>query len=404
MAFAGIRGTGDFGTDERPKDFRESILYLDPNGRAPIFALTSKAGDGEDLTDPEFAWWEESLDVVRLVNSAALNTVTTTVEIQPSGTGSAGNGLDLVVGDLLMVEPLQSTITTNYTYEIVEVSVINTTTSFTVIRGAAGTTAGNIPAAQILTKVGNVFAEGTSSPEASSRNPTKKYNYVQIFKTAYELTGTVLETKARTGDPLKNDKKRKMFDHAAALEMALIFGRRNEGTWTNGKPRRFTGGLLDPNIGIGTAVLATSATAETLMDVLEPIYQQTKPGIPTERIAFCGAGFLTKLNKLIAAQTTTVFQNMGELKLYGLNLTRMIFPWGEIAFKLHPLLTRNTFHTNSCIVLAPPTVKIRNLRKTRFQDNIQNNDEDTKKGQWLTEMGIEIQHASLNKHIYFRTA
>ena len=41
-AIAGLRGTGDFGTDERPKDFREGILRLRPNGNAPIFALTKK--------------------------------------------------------------------------------------------------------------------------------------------------------------------------------------------------------------------------------------------------------------------------------------------------------------------------------------------------------------------------
>jgi hypothetical protein len=36
---AGLRGTGDFGTDERPKGFREGILFFNPNGEAPIFAL-----------------------------------------------------------------------------------------------------------------------------------------------------------------------------------------------------------------------------------------------------------------------------------------------------------------------------------------------------------------------------
>jgi hypothetical protein len=41
---AGLRGTGDWGTSERPTNFRERILFISPNGNAPIFALTSKAG------------------------------------------------------------------------------------------------------------------------------------------------------------------------------------------------------------------------------------------------------------------------------------------------------------------------------------------------------------------------
>ncbi len=40
--FAGIRGTGSFGTDERPQDFREMILWNAPNGSAPLFALMAK--------------------------------------------------------------------------------------------------------------------------------------------------------------------------------------------------------------------------------------------------------------------------------------------------------------------------------------------------------------------------
>jgi hypothetical protein len=39
---AGLRGTGDWGTDERPKSFHEGILRFNPNGTAPIFALSSR--------------------------------------------------------------------------------------------------------------------------------------------------------------------------------------------------------------------------------------------------------------------------------------------------------------------------------------------------------------------------
>jgi hypothetical protein len=54
-AVAGLRGTGDWGTDERPKDFREYILWRNPNGGTPITGLMSKTGK-DKTTDPEFAW------------------------------------------------------------------------------------------------------------------------------------------------------------------------------------------------------------------------------------------------------------------------------------------------------------------------------------------------------------
>jgi hypothetical protein len=49
---AGLRGTGDWGVDERPKNFREMILFRNANGSAPIFALTARARK-KTVDDPE---------------------------------------------------------------------------------------------------------------------------------------------------------------------------------------------------------------------------------------------------------------------------------------------------------------------------------------------------------------
>jgi len=97
--FAGLRGSGSFGTDERPKSFREMILWLNPNGSAPLFALTSKAKT-EGVDDPEFNWWEETNDICRIrVNGALDNNPATTTVVVDDG------ALQLIPGDLLYVEP-----------------------------------------------------------------------------------------------------------------------------------------------------------------------------------------------------------------------------------------------------------------------------------------------------------
>ena len=49
----GMRGTGDWVTDQRPKSWRELILYLYPNGMAPLTAILSKLRE-EKVTDPEY--------------------------------------------------------------------------------------------------------------------------------------------------------------------------------------------------------------------------------------------------------------------------------------------------------------------------------------------------------------
>ena len=96
-AIAGLRGTGDWGTDERPKNFREYILWRDPNGMAPLTALLSKMGS-ETTDDPEFSWWEEQQQLVRVQSDATGASATSTT------LGLTAGGLDLVPGDLLLVE------------------------------------------------------------------------------------------------------------------------------------------------------------------------------------------------------------------------------------------------------------------------------------------------------------
>ena len=85
---AGLRGTGDWGTDERPKNFREGILRFNPNGTAPIFALSSKAGK-RTTDDPEFAWWAEGNVLIRLQVNGALasgDTVIVVDSVDPTST------------------------------------------------------------------------------------------------------------------------------------------------------------------------------------------------------------------------------------------------------------------------------------------------------------------------------
>src|SRR5262245_17239566 len=78
MAFMGMRGTGDWVTDERPKNWRQGILLLYPNGMAPLTGMLSKMAE-EITTDPEFNWWTKNLamqkgDLTGIFTNAGLTT------------------------------------------------------------------------------------------------------------------------------------------------------------------------------------------------------------------------------------------------------------------------------------------------------------------------------------------
>jgi hypothetical protein len=388
-AVAGLRGTGDWGTDERPKNFREMILWRRPNGRAPLTALLSKT-KSQKVDDPEWNWWEEELNAVRLQINYGTGYATSATSIVVD----SGNADELVAGDVLLVE---GAITTSYSHEILVVSSVTDSSNLVVKRGQAGTTAATIANDVYLTKIGSVFAEGSTSPEAASRNPTKLNNYAQIFKTAYRITETAKLTRARTGAALSNDKKRKMFDHSVALELAFLFGKRYEAATggSNGKPIRFTGGflyMLSQYASSRITAFTTSPTETTLLDAIYPIWDyDTDAG--DERICFAGNGFLNNLNKLAKDSSSTRINFNGIVEVYGMKLAEWIFPQGRLYVRTHPLFNTHGRFTNDAFIFDPTVVLYRFLRDTKSMNNIQANDADEEKGQWLTEAGLEFQHA-----------
>lgn len=403
VSFAGLRGTPDYGADERPKSFRESILFLDPNGSAPLTALMSQMRS-ESVTDPEFSWWEELNQQRRVVLTAAVTTAgQTSFSVAAGSVAGSTGGFSLTAGDLLMVEDIQGRVGTA-TQEIVIVTAVGSDTGITVARGASGTTAqASIASGTALLRIGNAFAEGTLSAGSVSQNPTKFMNYVQIFKTDYLITETDLKTKHRTGDPLANDKKRKMFSHANALEYAYIFGKRSETTGANGKPLRTTGGILSflssnrVTFGNGSGGTVTW-TENNLLDALAPAFDVAVPGVGNERIVFCGNGALMEINKLAKDSTRTQINQEGTVKLYGMEMTKIVLPQGTIYLRTHPLFTQHPQLSYSMLGIAPQGLRDRVLRATKFKDNIQPNDADYRQGEWITESGLELNYEKL--HFY----
>lgn len=388
VSIQGLRGTGDWGVDERPKDFREKILWDRPNGQAPLQALMSVMGS-ESLSDPEFNWWEERQDPIQVLGNGALDAVTTTLVVQPGSNVLSTGGFSLVAGDLLLVENPTGDPSLQ---EIVGVSAVASDTSISIVRGEAGTTGAVIPDGAALKKIGNAFAEGTGAPAATFRNPTKFDNLAQIFKTTYDITETAKLTHARTGDPIKNDKMRKMFDHANGLEYAYIFGKKHESIGSNGKPIRYTRGIMDFVTSHAHTFASGGAdwTEDELLDRISPIWDYEAGAAGNERLVFAGNGALNELNKLARDSASTRINFEGTVKTYGMELQRWVFPQGTIYIKTHPLFNVDPVHRFTMLGVNQAGLIERHLRKTAFKDNIQLPDEDKQKGQWLTEAGIEL--------------
>jgi hypothetical protein len=398
---AGLRGTGDWGTDERPKNFREGILRYNPNGTAPIFALSSKAGK-KTVNDPEFAWWSEGNVITRLqVNGAAAATDTLINVDSADPTASTmsanlGTATNLKPGDLLLVEPTTDNAT--YNHEIIEVDTVVSDTQFTIKRGAGGTTAATIANDVWLTLIGSAYAEGTGIPRAVSRNPLKSFNYIQIFKDTYELTGTADKTETRTNNNYSEDKKRKMFKHSQDIEWSMLFGQRSETSSTdNGKPKRTMGGLRAMIPAANTTIFAAAVTPSSLLDALAPAFMFSTSGAGDQRMVFAGNQALIELSK--AFSNEAVYTVTNTMKVYGMDFQEFVLPNGRVLMKSHPLLSLHGLYKYSAFVVdfaALKYVAMTGRPDGKAKDDVQAEDEDVRRGFWQTDCSEMVDFGGLS--------
>lgn len=396
---AGLRGTGDWGPDERPKSFREGILRFNPNGTAPIFALTSKAKK-RTVNDPEFSWWCEGNVITRLQVNGAHASTDTLINVDSGDPSSAnlganlGTATNLKPGDILLVEP--ATDVAAFTAETIEVDDVLNDTQFTARRGAGGTTAATIPNDSFLTVISSAYAEGTGIPRAVTRNPIKYSNLIQIFKDTYELTGTADKTMTRTNNNYSEDKKRKMFKHSSDIEWSIMFGRSAETVGDNGKPKRFMAGLRQfipqtPN----TTIFASAVTPSSFLDAVAPCFD-FDTGAGDTRMMFAGNQALIELSKIFANEVLFNVNNV--VRVYGMDFQEFILPNGRVLIKSHPLLSRHGLYRYSgfvCDFDAISYVGMTGRPDGRAKDDVQTEDEDVRRGFWQTDCSLEVDYGGL---------
>jgi uncharacterized protein DUF5309 len=403
---AGLRGTGDWGSQERPTNFREMIQWMQPNGLAPIFGLTSKAAK-QSVDDPQFSWWAETLALIRLTVNGTFAAGATTIVVNSADPGPTtmnvnyGTASHLKDGDVLVVEP--TTDNAVYNPEFLQVVEALSDTQFTVRRGFAGTTPATINNAQNLMLIGSAYAEGGVAPRAVARNPVKFSNFCQIFKNSYEISGTATQTFARTGDVWSNDKRRKMFDHARDIEMAFIFGQSSENVTSleNGKPIRTMGGLLSQIPAVRKTIFAAPITfspgANNFLDAVYKVFDFESPAGDT-RLCFAGNAALVALQE-VAATTTNVRLNSDKiLKIYGTDFREFVMPQGRLLIKNHPLLNiQGGIYANSMLILDFASIKYIHMkgRDTRVKDDVQLPDEDVRRGFVQTEASLLLDRGGL---------
>ena len=416
-AFLGMRGTGDWATDQRPKNWRESILFLYPNGSMPLTAIMSKMKN-EKTDDPEFYWWTKTLPT----QSATVTGVYNDVALSSAYTSGAVAGsvlyLKMTSADIIHFRAGHTVLlrdASNYTVDCVgkvtsvSTNGVNSYIAVKLLEADDNGSGNDLSDCDKVIVIGSVNAEGAAMPSAIAYDPTKLFNYTQIFRTPLSITRTARRTKLRTGDQYKEAKREALELHGIEMEKAFLFGVPYEGTGDNGKPERTTQGLLNclrvnNASGVDDFQKNTSYTGKAWLDDgggedwLDNYLETTFRYGRAEKLAICGSGALLGLNKL--ARAGSHFTLTPTTKSYGISVTEWVTPFGTINLKTHPLFNIEATLRNSMLIIEPENLVYRFIDDTTFYgeggkqaaEGTNGGRIDGTQEEYLTEAGLEYHH------------
>mgnify|MGYP000237318720 CR=1 FL=1 len=360
----GTRGTGNIEQRRRVIDMSDVIFLLQPSA-APLTVLLSKL-QSRPAINPKFEWLEDDLQ-------ARWDEVDSNVEIPYTQTNIPVVNISYFsVYDVVKVPA---------TGEVMLVTGIDTQNSeIDVIRGYGTTQATNIPANALLVILGNAISEGAKTPAMKTTKVVTRFNYTQIFRTPFGVTGTLASSELYGGPDLPTQRKKKGIEHAVDIERAFLFGEPKEDL-SGEQPRRTTGGVLyfvQSNVYNVNGQL-TLAKLEEFCKMLFQYGSDVK-------FLFCSPTVLSAISLLAGDKLRLLPRE----QTFGLNITRYISPHGELNLVKHRLLEKA--YDGYAIGLDLKNVWYRPLqgRDTVLKTNIQDNDEDAEKDEYITECGLML--------------
>ncbi|MBW8034148.1 MAG: hypothetical protein FVQ79_00320 [Planctomycetes bacterium] len=412
-AFLGMRGDGDWVTNQRPENWRQMIMLLYPNGSAPLTAILSMLG-AESTDDPTYHWWTKDLPaqggaVSNVFTDAGLSAAAATSEY------AAGVTLYFQLAEAVADEfreghqaMAQKGSDFNFAYvgKVTDV-VKNGASSYIALRLLeAVTSTYPIDSTDFLDVIGNMNPEGATMPNAIAYDPVEFFNYTQIFRTPLSITRTARKTRLRTGNGYQEAKREALELHAIEMEKAFMFSVRSTGTGSNGKPERSTWGLRDfiltnatsnvsnyqtsPGFG-SVSWTAAAGGIKWLNEKLEIIFRHGS----NEKLGLIGNQGLLGLNRLAQADASI---NITPLTVsYGLRVLQWITPFGTLFLKTHPLMSHRQALRRDVMIIEPDKLKYRYIDDTFFVSDPQdrrnrNNSRDGTEEEFITEAGMELHH------------
>lgn len=310
----------------------------------------------------------------------SINEIKTAVNL---AAGYAVGDTSIVVDDGAVVEKY-ALVYVPRTAEIFRVSSVSGNT-LTITRGEAGTVAGTLLDNEELIMLNSAYAENAVSGDATFKNTTFDYNYTQISRQPYGNSRTEQGTK-KYGIDNSYDKKKKM----ALIDML----RKNNGDmWLGGRSSdttnkfRTTGGVIsfiDAGNVYDVNNNLTQAEFEFWMRKYALAYNNTK------KTLFAGSKLIEKVNSW--ANEKVIYNSNSAVTKFGLSVKTYSTAWGDLDIVYEPYFDEVSSLNNMGVALDLNLIKFVYFTNgvLRAFDDIQENDRDGRKGEWLMEWGVQV--------------
>jgi len=359
-------------TDRRDLNVANEILELEPS-ETPFLVIGQRASTGtaqsleETWFDDELApWWTEA-------DSTYIDGETE-IDLKDASICKPKDLLkNAATGEVMFVESISGdTVTVKREYGDEDSS--------------GGTSEQDITADDNIFRMGNAMEEDSTAPESRATQPTKYYNYIQVFRTTFEGGIEELnEPKETNEDERTRKRRRKAVEHRLDLERALIHGERNEHI---SDKRRLVGGLFqfldDQYEDIGGEL-----TEEKFEEALEEAFQYgTK-----EKILITSPRVGSEINLFARDRIET---RSGE-DYYGLKIGEYISFHGTLYITTSHMFEKD--YRNKAVILDMRNIDILPYAgyNTTLRTNLQTNDRLGWLDEYLTMLTLRVRLEKTHK-------
>lgn len=343
-----------------------SKLFLYDADVYPLLAFTEDLKKVRKVTQPKFQhlYSDQCALTTQINNSGGYNSSATSIVVD--------DGTVFNVGDIMVNVS---------TSEHVRVTAVSTNT-LTVVRAFGSTAAASMADDDYVLNLGPAFAEGTVSGDPNMLLESSDFNYTQIWKKPFSVTGTAAASEFYVGPELKKRMEQAMRDTKRQAEMAALFGELKLDTTSTNNPIRSTAGL---NAKITTNRFAIGGTLSQDYFAQTVLPAAGRYG-SSKKVIYCGVNML----KCFTDWGLDRLQTFTSDTMLGFKAREYVNPFLDLMIVRHKMLEGPL--AGYAFIVDPENFYRAELpgRSLQLQSDIQENDRDGKKSQWFGEWGYDI--------------